>query len=81
MRIIGLDYHPSFQQIAFVDTEKGECGERRLAHANQEAERFYRELKEYVTAANPSATARGATFPNISRTQLPYGESRRTLPW
>ncbi len=30
MRIIGCDYHPGFQQIAFVDTETGDCGERRL---------------------------------------------------
>ena len=25
-----MDYHPSFQQIAFFDPETGECGERRL---------------------------------------------------
>ena len=29
MLIIGCDYHPGFQQIAFVDTETGEVGERR----------------------------------------------------
>jgi transposase len=45
MLIIGCDYHPGFQQIAFVDTETGECGERRLGH-REEAEQFYRELKE-----------------------------------
>ncbi len=28
MRIIGCDYHPGFQQIAFVDTETGELQER-----------------------------------------------------
>jgi transposase len=44
MLIIGLDYHPGFQQIAFVDTETGECGERRLEHS-EEAEQFYRELQ------------------------------------
>ncbi len=44
MLIIGCDYHPSMQQIAWVDTETGECGERRLTHC-AEAERFYRELK------------------------------------
>jgi transposase len=43
MRIIGCDYHPGFQQIAFVDTETGELQERRLQHP-QEAEKFYREL-------------------------------------
>jgi len=43
MLIIGCDYHPSFQQIAFVDTETGEFQEQRLAH-REEAEKFYREL-------------------------------------
>ena len=28
MMIIGCDYHPGFQQIAFVDTETGELQER-----------------------------------------------------
>ena len=45
MLIIGCDYHPGFQQIAFVDTETGELGERRLRH-REEAEQFYRELKQ-----------------------------------
>src|SRR5437879_13659553 len=43
MLIIGCDYHPSFQQIAFVDRETGECGERKLTH-KEEAESFYRDL-------------------------------------
>jgi transposase len=43
MIIIGCDYHPGFQQIAFVDTETGELQERRLQH-REEAEKFYREL-------------------------------------
>src|ERR1700693_974498 len=43
MRIIGCDYHPGFQQIAFVDTETGELEERRLQH-REEAEKFYRNL-------------------------------------
>ena len=30
MLIVGCDYHPSFQQIAYVNTEGGELGERRL---------------------------------------------------
>jgi len=32
MLIIGVDYHPSFQQIAFVNTETGELEEYRLQH-------------------------------------------------
>jgi transposase len=43
MRIIGCDYHPGFQQIAFVDTDTGDCEERRLEH-REEAEKFYRDL-------------------------------------
>ena len=44
MLIIGCDYHPSFQQIAFVDTGSGELGERRLVH-REEAEQFYDQWK------------------------------------
>jgi transposase len=43
MMIIGCDYHPAFQQIAFVDTDTGELQERRLQH-REEAEKFYRDL-------------------------------------
>ena len=46
MLIIGLDYHPSFQQIALIDDETGEFSERQLLHQDGEAERFYRELKQ-----------------------------------
>ena len=45
MNIIGCDYHPSFQQIAWVDTETGETQERKLTHSDGEAERFYRQLR------------------------------------
>lgn len=43
MIIIGCDSHPGFQQIAFVDTETGDCGEQRLEHS-EAAEKFYRDL-------------------------------------
>ena len=46
MIIIGMDYHPSFQQIAFCNQETSECGEGRLNHSDGEAERFYRDLKQ-----------------------------------
>ena len=48
MKIIGCDYHPSFQQIAMVDTETGEVTERRLYHGNGEAQRFYEALSGAV---------------------------------
>ena len=43
MMIIGCDFHPSFQQIAYVDQETGEYGERRLNH-REEAVAFYGSL-------------------------------------
>jgi transposase len=46
MMIIGVDYHPSFQQIAFLIVETGECSERQLNHSEGEAERFYRDLHQ-----------------------------------
>jgi len=42
MMIIGCDFHPSWQQVSWVDTETGETGEAKLVHATGEAERFYR---------------------------------------
>jgi len=44
MMIIGCDYHPSWQQICWVDTLTGETEEKKLEHASGEAERFYRAL-------------------------------------
>jgi transposase len=46
MMIIGVDYHPSDQYIAFADTETGECGERRLNHSDGEAKKFYGDLRQ-----------------------------------
>jgi hypothetical protein len=42
MIIIGVDFHPEFQQIALVERETGEFQEKRLAHP-QDAESFTRE--------------------------------------
>jgi transposase len=46
MYLIGVDYHPSFQQIAFFVEETGECGEQELNHSDGQAEKFYRDLKQ-----------------------------------
>jgi len=46
MMVIGCDYHPSWQQICWVDTATGETAERKLEHGSGEAERFYRQLVE-----------------------------------
>src|SRR5579864_9249410 len=58
MLIIGCDYHPGFQQIAFVDTDTGELRERRLAH-REEAEQFYRELKQQNAAVRAGMESSG----------------------
>src|SRR5215469_6757968 len=46
MMLIGVDYHPSFQTIAFLVEETGECGEQELNHSDGQAESFYRDLKQ-----------------------------------
>ena len=44
MMIIGCDFHPSWQQVAFFDAETGEIREYKLVNGSGEAERFYRRL-------------------------------------
>ena len=59
--IIGCDFHPGFQQIAFVDQETGEYGERRLGH-REEAERFYRSLAGQQVRVGMEATGNDRWF-------------------
>src|ERR1700738_5185415 len=59
MMIIGVDYHPSFQQIAFMEQKTGECGERRLNHSDGEAENFYRDLKQRGVSVRVGLEATG----------------------
>jgi len=58
MLMIGCDYHPGFQQIAYVDTETGELQERRRAH-RQEAEQFYGALRERAVVVRVGREASG----------------------
>jgi len=55
MKIIGCDYHPSFQQIAMVDLDTGEYVELRLLHAGGEAQRFYESLSGPVRVGAESS--------------------------
>src|SRR5713226_6422728 len=59
MMIIGVDYHPSPQQIAFFGEETRECGERRLNHSDGEAEKFYRDLKQRGVSVRVGMEATG----------------------
>src|SRR5437879_2018563 len=44
LMIIGCDFHPSWQQVSWLDTETGETGEQKLVQASGDAERFYRQV-------------------------------------
>ena len=59
MILIGVDYHPGFQRIAFLIQETGECDERKLGHSDGEAERFYRGLKERAIGVRVGMEATG----------------------
>src|SRR5260370_20393823 len=59
MIIIGVDYQPSLQQIAFMDEKTGECGERQLNHSDREAEKFYRELAQRGVSVRVGMEATG----------------------
>jgi len=64
MMIIGCDYHPSFQQIAFFHLDTGECGERKLTHP-AEAESFYRGLQGKPVRVGMEATGHGRWFERL----------------
>jgi transposase len=64
MLIIGCDYHPRFQQIAFVDTVTGECGERKLTNM-VEAESFYRALSGGSVRVGMEATGHARWFERL----------------
>ena len=40
MMIIGCDFHPSWQQVGWLDTETGETGEQKLVHAREKPSVF-----------------------------------------
>jgi transposase len=64
MWIIGCDYHPRFQQIAMVNTEGGECGQRRLEHV-AEAEQFYRSLQGQAVRVGMEASGHARWFERL----------------
>ncbi len=62
MKIIGCDFHPSWQQVAWLDAETGETGEGKLVNGDGEAERFYRGLAEQRWWEwKPAATVSGSS--------------------
>ncbi len=63
MKIIGCDFHPSFQQIAMVDTETGEQEERRLTPS--EAVQFYRQLQSQQVLVGMEASGNSLWFERL----------------
>ena len=41
MVVIGCDFHPSWQQVSWMDRETGEAGDEKLVHTPGAAEQFY----------------------------------------
>jgi len=68
MMIIGCDFHPRFQQIAYLDQETGEFGERRLSHP-EEAEQFYRSLRGRQVRIGAEATGNFRWFRQLMHEQ------------
>src|SRR6476646_3696012 len=66
MIIIGVDFHPEYQEIASVDTDTGEYQEKRLAHP-KEAEEFYRSLScvGQVVRVGMEASGQGQWFERL----------------
>jgi hypothetical protein len=79
MLIIGCDYHPAFEQIAYVDTATGDCGERRLEH-REETEKFYRDLAAHlVSPPCPSPFVSVLMTTHYVPRTWPYGEQNTNL--
>ena len=57
-KIQGCDYHPGFQQIAYVNTDTGELSEARLGHKEQ-AEQFCHELSQRAVTVRVGMEASG----------------------
>jgi transposase len=66
MIIIGVDFHPEYQEIASVDTDTGEYQEKLLAHP-KEAEEFYRSLScvGQVVRVGMEASGHGRWFERL----------------
>jgi hypothetical protein len=82
MMIIGCDFHPSWQQISWLDTETGECGEWKLVHAWGDAQRFYKSLAAPVLVGmEATVTANGSlSWSRIWGTRSGSAMRRRSGP-
>jgi transposase len=44
MVLIGCDFHPSWQQVSWLEEATGEAGDQELVHESGAAEKFYRQF-------------------------------------
>jgi len=65
MKSIGCDFHPSYQQIAMVDTETGELREVRLEHEQGQARRFYEALRGQAVRVGMEAVGNSQWFEQL----------------
>jgi transposase len=65
MKIIGCDFHPSFQQIAMLDLATGEYTRKKLLHASGEAAGFYRSLQGEEVRVGMEATGSTRWFERL----------------
>src|SRR5207302_1871651 len=79
MIIIGCDYHPGFQQIAYVDTETGELQERALWHRHRMVQARTRLMNQLqAVALNEGLRCKKRLWREAGRQQL---EAFRLAPW
>src|SRR5438270_2849440 len=64
MIIIGVDFHPEFQQIASVDTGTGQFQEKRLAHS-EDVTTFYRALAGHKVHVRMEASGHARWFERL----------------
>ena len=65
MKIIGCDFHPSFQQIAMLDLATEEYTRKKLLHASGEAAEFYRRMRGEPVRVGVEATGSTRWFERL----------------
>src|SRR5437870_3296376 len=79
MIIIGVDFHPEFQQIASVDTDSGEFQEQRLWHRHRMVQARTRIMNQLqAVALNEGLRCKKRLWRDAGREQL---ESFPLAPW
>jgi hypothetical protein len=76
MIIIGVDFHPEFQQMASVDTDTGEFQEKRLVH-REDAETFYHALAGKKVRVGRSSASHGAQSAGMAQSLFPPDAAAR----